>query len=746
MEADIRWLDDPRVFRVGQVPAHSDHAYYADRESMTAGNRTLRQCLDGEWQFCFSVNAGSRPKEFFREDFDRENWDHISVPMHIEMAGYDKIHYINVMYPWEGKMFRRPACTIEGTWRPGEDAVGREETASGSGEDTAGREETASGSREETATVGGAENSAARAGQAAWAGDGSFSQASYNPVGSYVKVFDLDPALRGKQVRVCFEGVEQAMYLWLNGHFIGYAEDSFTPSEFLLTPYIREQGNVLAVEVHKRSTASYLEDQDFFRFFGIFRSVYLYAQPALHVEDMWARPRLLQDNVTGSLELDLKLSAWGQAAKILCGENVGALWVGRDTDSPGSALPSREETVHPKEGESSVVRGGAQSAGDFHAHMNEREDIPDCPYKVEITLHDAEGGLCWSTRLPAARSIHIEPQGTGAVTAWDHHRPYLYHLLITLLGPQGEILELVPYDIGFRRIEIVDKVILLNGKRLIFNGVNRHEWSARGGRVISVEDMERDIRIFGENNINAVRTCHYPDQIPWYYLCDSHGVYMISETNLETHGSWQKPGGDDPSWNVPGSFPQWREVVLDRARTHFETFKNHPAILMWSLGNESYAGENIAAMHALFKDRDPDRLVHYEGVVHAREYEDRVSDVESQMYARPEDIVAYLSSNPKKPFILCEYMHDMGNSLGGMKSYMDLLDRFEMYHGGFIWDYMDQAIEVQDAVSGRKVLRYGGDFDDRPSDYEFSGNGILFADRTPKPALQEVRYYYGKYC
>ena len=807
MEADIRWLDDPRVFRVGQVPAHSDHAYYADRESMTAGNCTLRQCLDGEWQFCFSVNAGSRPKEFYREDFDRENWDHISVPMHIEMAGYDKIHYINVMYPWEGKMFRRPACTIEGTWRPGEDASGREGTASGSEEDTAyregtvsgsgedtayregtasgsreetaspggenatgreetatvggkdatGREETATVGREETATVGGedatgreetaspggAENSAVRAGQAAWAGDGSFSQASYNPVGSYVKVFDLDPALRGKQVRVCFEGVEQAMYLWLNGHFIGYAEDSFTPSEFLLTPYIREQGNVLAVEVHKRSTASYLEDQDFFRFFGIFRSVYLYAQPALHVEDMWARPRLLQDNVTGSLELDLKLSAWGQAARTLCGENAGALWVGRDTDS---ALPSREETVHPKEGESSVVRGGAQSAGDFHAHMNEREDIPDCPYKVEITLHDAEGGLCWSTRLPAARSIHIEPQGTGVVTAWDHRRPYLYRLLITLLDPQGEVLELVPYDIGFRRIEIVDKVILLNGKRLYFNGVNRHEWSARGGRVISMEDMEQDIRIFEENNINAVRTCHYPDQIPWYYLCDSHGVYMISETNLETHGSWQKPGGDETSWNVPGSFPQWREVVLDRARTHFETFKNHPAILMWSLGNESYAGENIAAMHTLFKDRDPDRLVHYEGVVHAREYEDRISDVESQMYARPEDIAAYLSDHPKKPFILCEYMHDMGNSMGGMKSYMDLLDRFEMYHGGFIWDYMDQAIEVQDAVSGRKVLRYGGDFDDRPSDYEFSGNGILFADRTPKPALQEVRYYFGKYC
>ncbi len=674
MEADIRWLDDPQVFRVGQALAHSDHTYYADKERLAAGDFNLRQCLNGEWQFCFSVNAGSRPEDFYREDYDRRDWDSIPVPMHIEMAGYDKIHYINVMYPWEGKMFRRPACT-----------VGDPQT-----------------------------------------GDGSFSQASYNPVGSYVKVFDLDPDLRGKPVSICFEGVEQAMYLWLNGHFIGYAEDSFTPSEFLLTPYIRDQGNVLAVEVHKRSTASYLEDQDFFRFFGIFRSVYLYARPCLHVEDMWARPRLLQDNASGSLELDIQLTAWGQAAMALCGENASALWVGRD-DGVGNCAVSDPKT------------GNAGSA------TNVTDESMSCPYRVQIALEDVSGRSCWSMQLPAARSIHIEPQHIGAVSPWDNHNPYLYHLLITLLGPRGEVLELVPYDIGFRRIEIVDKVIHLNGKRLIFTGVNRHEWNPQSGRVISAGDMEQDIRIFEESNINAVRTCHYPDQIPWYYLCDSHGIYMISETNLETHGSWQKPGGDEPSWNVPGSFPQWREAVLDRARTHFETFKNHPAILMWSLGNESFAGENIAAMNALFKEKDPDRLVHYEGVAHAREYEDRISDVESQMYASPETIVEYLTNHPKKPFILCEYMHDMGNSLGGMKSYMDLLDRFEMYQGGFIWDYMDQAIEVEDSVTGKKVLRYGGDFDDRPSDYEFSGNGILFADRTPKPALQEVKYYYGKY-
>lgn len=669
MEADIRWLDDPRVFRVGQSPAHSDHAYYENRESLEAGDFTLRQCLNGEWQFCFSVNAGSRPADFYREDYDRTGWDGIPVPMHIEMAGYDKIHYINVVYPWEGKMFRRPACTIEGTW-PGE-------AESGGG----------------TAAVPGGipgGNGAQTAGAAAWEENGSFSRASYNPVGSYVKVFDLEPALRGKPVKICFEGVEQAMYLWLNGRFIGYAEDSFTPSEFDLTPYIRERGNVLAVEVHKRSTASYLEDQDFFRFFGIFRSVYLYAWPGLHVEDLWAKPRLLGDNISGSLELELRLAAWGDAAETL-----------------STAMPSS--------------------------------------YRVGITLEDGEGRPCWSLEVPAARSIHIEPQQVGSVTPWNNHNPCLYRLLLTLLGPGGEVLELVPCEIGFRRIEIVDKVIMLNGKRLIFTGVNRHEWSAKGGRVITTEDMERDIRVFEDNNINAVRTSHYPNQIPWYGLCDRHGIYMISETNLETHGSWQKPVGDEPSWNIPGSFPAWREAVLDRARTHFETFKNHPAILMWSLGNESFAGENIAAMNAFFKERDPDRLVHYEGVVHNREYEDRISDVESQMYTGPEGIAGYLSNAPKKPFILCEYMHDMGNSLGGMQSYMDLLDRFEMYQGGFIWDYMDQAILAEDPVTGREVLRYGGDFDDRPSDYEFSGDGILFADRTPKPALQEVRYYYGKY-
>ena len=631
MEAEIKWLDNPEVFRVNQMPAHSDHLFFEDEESFGAGESRLCQSLNGDWRFHYSENAKRRPAEFFKEDFDRSSFDTITVPGHIELAGYDKIHYINTMYPWEGHLYRRPAYSLEGRI-PVTD---------------------------------------------------SFSGAEYNPVGSYVKEFDLAPEFVGKRVIIRFEGVEQAMYLWINGKFVGYAEDSFTPSEFDLTPYIREKGNLLAVEVHKRSTAAFLEDQDFFRFFGIFRDVTLYAKPDLHVEDVWAKPVLHEDCKTGSFSLSLTVSA-GAENLLQDGKTVMSLF-----DTEGKTLLEKEEKI----------------AG-------------------QVTFSATE---------------------LGEVIPWCHQNPYLYRLEIRLFDDAGKLYEIVPLQIGFRRMEIRNKVMLLNGERLIINGVNRHEWNAERGRCITKADMEYDMQVFLKHHINAVRTCHYPDQIAWYGMCDENGIYVMSETNLESHGSWQKMGGVDPSWNVPGSLPQWKEAVLDRARSNFETFKNHPSILFWSLGNESYAGDNLACMNRFFKEKDDSRLVHYEGVVHNRAYEDRISDVESRMYAKPAEIEEYLSAEPKKPFILCEYMHDMGNSLGGMKSYMDLLDKYDMYQGGFIWDFIDQAILVTDEVTGQKVLRYGGDFDDRPSDYEFSGNGILFADRTEKPALQEVAYYYGLY-
>lgn len=501
-----------------------------------------------------------------------------------------------------------------------------------------------------------------------------------------MKEFDLEEGLLGRRVIICFEGVEQAMYLWLNGSFVGYAEDSFTPSEFDLTPYLKEKGNVLAVEVHKRSSAAFLEDQDFFRFFGIFRNVTLYAKPEMHVEDLWALPEL-EEGGTGRLAVELDIS---------------------------------------------MEQG--------------------CSGKTEIILEDEEGNCLLRYEMPLAadgidKGTHgrMPKKTLGKVIPWENKNPVLYSLLIRLYDEGDELVEVVPYSIGFRTIEIRDKVIFLNGKRLVINGVNRHEWSAEKGRCIGMEEMRKDMDCLISNHINAVRTCHYPNQMPWYGLCDRNGIYMMAEANLESHGSWQKMGVCEPSWNVPGSLPQWKEAVLDRVKSNFELFKNHVSILFWSLGNESYAGGNIEAMNRYLKEKRDGRLVHYEGVFHNRAYEDTVSDVESRMYAPPEQIREYLENDPKKPFLLCEYMHDMGNSLGGMDSYMKLLDEYEMYQGGFIWDYIDQAILVEDEVTGRKVLRYGGDFDDRPSDYEFSGNGIVFADRTKKPAMQEVRYYYGRY-
>ena len=554
------------------------------------------------------------------------------VPGHIELAGYDKIRYINTMYPWEGKEYHRGAYSME--------ATGAEE--------------------------------------------GMFSEAQYNPVGSYIKYFDLDKNMCGKRIHICFEGVEEAMYLWLNGQFIGYAEDSFTPSEFDLTPYIKEKENVLAVQVHKMSTAAFLEDQDFFRFFGIFRNVTLKAIPDVHLEDVWFKPVLNQDNESGSVSVSMKVSATDS-------QNVTA----------GFILKDREENI--------LVEKSLQ--------LNKENN-------------HLEGTIC----------VDLE-----SVRLWDNHNPYLYHAYVELKAEDGSLAEVIPYDIGFRRIEIIDKVVYLNGKRLVITGVNRHEWNARTGRCIGIEDMKADISCMLRNNINSVRTCHYPDQIPWYYMCDDAGIYVMAETNLESHGSFQKLGAIEPSCNVPGSIPQWREAVLERAKNNFETFKNHPSILFWSLGNESYAGDDIEAMNVYFAEKQDGRLVHYESSYYNRAYEDTISDFETRMYAKPEDVEEYLNNSPKKPYILCEFMHDMGNSMGGLGSYMKLIDKYDMYHGGFIWDFIDQAIMVKDSVTGKDVLRYGGDFDDKPADYEFSANGIVFADRKEKPAMQEVRYYYGLY-
>ena len=606
---ELNWLEDPRVFAVNRLDAHSDHTWHTPEGS-------LRQSLDGSWRFAYSPCPAARPADFWQADASLDGFGEIAVPGHIEMQGYGQIQYINTMYPWDGRHFLRPP-------------------------------------------------------QIPW---------DDTPVGSYVRTFTLDPALEGKRVCVSFQGVERAFYCWCNGHFVGYSEDSFTPADFDLTPFLQAGENRLCVEVYKNCSGSWLEDQDFFRFFGIFRPVYLYAKPALHIEDLWLRASLEPDNTTGVLAPRLRLSAADGASLEGCTLRCTVA-------APGGAVL-------------------------WDAPMPLREDGSGYVYGQPV-------------RLPGIRK-------------WDHEDPALYTVTLTLRDAAGTLQETVPYQTGFRRFGLREGVMELNGERIVFNGVNRHEWNPASGRAIGPEDMHRAIETFRRNHINAVRTCHYPDQTLWYELCDCNGIYMIDEANLESHGSWQKMGAVEPSWNVPGSLPEWRDCVVDRARSMFERDKNHTAILIWSCGNESYAGEDILAMSEFFRQNDPGRLVHYEGVFHCRAF-DRISDMESRMYAKPEEIRAYLESGPAKPFILCEYMHDMGNSLGGMESYIRLLDD-PQYQGGFVWDYMDQAL-WQQGPRGRR-LGYGGDFGERPTDYAFSANGIVFADGTEKPAMQDLRYWY----
>ena len=606
---ELHWLEDPQVFAVNRLDAHSDHIWYA-------GGSDLRQSLDGAWRFAYSPRPADRPADFWQEGASLDSFDEIAVPGHIETQGYGQIQYINTMYPWDGRHYLRPP-------------------------------------------------------QIAW---------DDTPVGSYVCTFTLDEALRGKRVCVSFQGVERAFYCWCNGQFVGYSEDSFTPADFDLTGCLRDGENRLCVEVYKNCSGSWLEDQDFFRFFGIFRPVYLYAKPALHIEDLWLQAGLEPDNATGTLAPRLRLSAAEGASLEGCALHCTVA-------APGGAV------------------------------------IWDAP----MPLRADGSGYAWGlpVRLPGIRK-------------WDHADPALYTVTLTLRDAAGQVQETVAYPTGFRRFGLRDGVMELNGERIVFNGVNRHEWNPDAGRAIGPEDMYRAMETFRRNNINAVRTCHYPDQTLWYELCDRNGIYMIDEANLESHGSWQKMSAVEPSWNVPGSLPEWRDCVVDRARSMFERDKNHTAILIWSCGNESYAGEDILAMSEFFHRNDPGRLVHYEGVFHCRAF-DQISDIESRMYAKPDEIRAYLESKPAKPFILCEYMHDMGNSLGGMESYIRLLD-YPQYQGGFVWDYMDQAL-WQDGPQGRR-LGYGGDFGERPTDYAFSANGIVFADGAEKPAMQDLRYWY----
>ena len=600
-------VKDPTYFKDGRIEAHSDHICYRNEMEAAEKETSFRHSLNGIWKFHYARNYGSTVQGFENTDYSCRDWDDIRVPAHIQMEGYDAPQYANVQYPWEGHEDIHPGEIPE----------------------------------------------------------------HFNPVASYVKYFEVPETMQGKRLFISFQGAESGIVLWLNGQFVGYSEDSFTPSEFELTEYVKEGENKLAAQVFKWTASSWCEDQDFFRFSGIYRDVYLYTVPEVHVYDLQIRAIPTEDLTEAALEI--RTNTWGKGkAKIV------------------------------------LTKSGTEV-------FNEEKPL------------DGEEIYSWTIKNPVL---------------WSAEDPQLYDLTIEVYDEAGNLQEVIPQKVGFRRFEMKDGIMTLNGKRIVFKGVNRHEFSSISGRNVSEAELRKDLMIMKQNNINSIRTCHYPDASLIYELCDEYGIYMIDETNLESHGSWDVAEfTKDYTYVVPHDKPEWLDMMLDRANSMYQRDKNHPAILIWSCGNESFGGKDIYEMSQFFHEKDSTRLVHYEGLCHDRRYND-TSDMESQMYPSVEAIKDFLGKDDSKPFICCEYTHAMGNSCGAMHKYTDLTDTEPKYQGGFIWDYIDQSIYKKDRY-GREFQAYGGDFGERPTDYNFSGNGIAYGgNRDASPKMQEVKFNY----
>ncbi len=497
-----------------------------------------------------------------------------------------------------------------------------------------------------------------------------------NSVGSYRQMFDLMQSWQGKQIFLHFDGVQSAMYVWVNGQKVGYSQDSMTPAEFDITTYVKPGKNLLAVEVIRWSDGSYLEDQDFWRMSGIFRDVYLMATPKVHIRDYYFRTDLDDNYKDATARLNISLTNFGE-------ENYQ-------------------------------------------------------PHTVAVFMLDAAGDTVLTDQLQTDDSIPVGQEMVMEVTydvpnpkKWSAEQPNLYQLTLVLSDAAGKVTESISSPVGFREVEIKGGQLLVNGVPVYLKGVNRHEIDPEHGRVVSEETMIRDITLMKQHNINAVRTSHYPNDPKWYALTDRYGLYLIDEANIESHQLWNE-----------GVYltqqPDWKQAFVARGVAMAERDKNHPSIIIWSLGNETGDGENISAMADTIRRLDPTRPIHYESRIENYGKMPSGFDIIANMYARTDQMIAFHEQDTTRPIILCEYAHAMGNSLGNLQDYWDVIESHKRMQGGFIWDWVDQGLK-KTTKNGTAYWAYGGDFNDYPNDGDFCINGMVFPDRTPQPELLEAK-------
>lgn len=589
---------DPNVNAINRAPMHTNYFAYESEQAALKGCRLASDnymTLNGTWKFNWVENADQRPTDFYKTDFNDKGWDDMQVPGVWELNGYGDPIYVNVGYPWRSQYKNNPPYVP---------------------------------------TVN-------------------------NHVGSYRKVIEIPADWKGRQIMAHFGSVTSNMYLWVNGKFVGYSEDSKLEAEFDLTKYLRPGKNVIAFQVFRWCDGTYLEDQDFFRYSGVGRDCYLYTRTTNHIEDIRITPDLDAQYKDGTLQIAVQMKGKGTVdLKLL--------------DKAGKEVTTAQ------------VKGSGKQTATMNVSNPEK---------------------------------------------WTAETPNLY-TLVANLQENGKIIESIPIKVGFRKIELKNGQILVNGQAVLFKGADRHEMDPDKGYVVSKERMIQDIKRMKELNINAVRTCHYPDNNLWYDLCDEYGIYVVAEANIESHGMGY--GEETLAKN-----PLYAKAHMERNQRNVQRGYNHPSIIFWSLGNEAGFGPNFEACYKWIKAEDQSRAVQYEQA-RTNEY----TDIYCPMYLPYDRCEEYCKGDIDKPLIQCEYAHAMGNSQGGFKEYWDLVRKYPKYQGGFIWDFVDQSARWF-TKDGKEFYGYGGDFNRYDaSDNNFQDNGLISPDRVPNPHAYEVGYIY----